>query len=162
MSSKPSYLIPGSAADEKSEEKDPFSAARSLAQYLGILLAVDYDIDAIDRVAKARRLEDFAEGIYNALRRRENLLQRIKEKMKNIGDERDKTALSEAIRLIEGFSAFKVDTLINSLKTRNDAQLKLIASYIGSRALAFTETERKVREIFEKRQEQQAQQSEER
>jgi len=122
------------------------SAAKSLTQYLSILLAIEYDIDAIDRIAKARRLEDFVEGIYNALRYRENLIQKIEEKMKE--NKEYEEILSKTIQLVERFNAFEVDTLINFLRQENGSLLKLVASYIGTRALAFTETERKIREIF--------------
>ena len=124
------------------------SAAKSLAQYLSILLAIEYDIDAIDRIAKARRLEDFIEGIYNALRYRENLIQKIEEKIKETENENLEEILSKAMQLVERFDAFEVDALINSLRQENGSLLKLVASYIGTRALAFTETEHRIREIF--------------
>ena len=122
------------------------SAAKSLSEYLSILLAIEYDIDAVDRIAKARRLEDFVEGIYNALRYRENLIKKIEEKMKE--NKEYEEILSEALQIVEDFDVFEVDTLINSLRQRDGSLLKLVASYIGTRALAFTETERKIMEIF--------------
>lgn len=124
------------------------SAAKSLAQYLSILLAIEYDIDAIDRIAKARRLEDFVEGIYNALRYRENLIQKIEEKIKETKNENIEEILSKAMQLVERFDAFEVDALINSLRQENGTLLKLVASYIGTRALAFTKTEHEIRKIF--------------
>jgi uncharacterized protein (DUF2342 family) len=130
-------------------EEDLFEAAKALSQYLSVLLSVEYDIDSVDRIAKARRLEDFAEGVYNALRRRENLIQKIKEALTKAPDENTKNALMSALRSVEGFSVFKVDTLINQLRSGDSARLKLIASYIGSRAIAFTSTEYKVREFFD-------------
>ena len=128
-----------------------FEAAKALSQYLSILLAVEYDIDAIDRIAKARRLEDFAEGVYNALRRRENLVQKIEDALRSdkvTGEEKD--ALSKALGAIKRFSSFEADTLVEQLRSGNGARLKLIASYIGMRALAFTSTEHRVREIFDR------------
>jgi len=122
------------------------SAAKSLSQYLSILLAIEYDIDAVDRIAKARRLEDFVEGIYNALRYRENLIKKIEEEMKE--NKEYKEILNEAIQLVEEFDISEVDALIDSLTQRDGSLLKLVASYIGTRALAFTETERKIMEIF--------------
>jgi hypothetical protein len=132
----------------KTEEK-LFEAAKALSQYLSVLLAVEYDIDAVDRIAKARRLEDFAEGVYNALRRRENLLQKIEEALEKVTDEEGKKALSSALRGVERFTAFEADALIEQLRSGNGARLKLVASYIGMRALAFTSTEHRVREVFE-------------
>jgi len=124
-------------------------SARRLANYLGILLAVEYDVDAIDRIAKARKLEDFAEGIYNALRRRENLLRKLDEKVKVAKDDEDKEVLVDAIKKVKDFSDSDVDRLINSLSARSDSQLKLLASYVGSMALAHEESTR-LREILEK------------
>uniref|UniRef100_A0A7C1T9P7 Uncharacterized protein n=1 Tax=Thermofilum pendens TaxID=2269 RepID=A0A7C1T9P7_THEPE len=126
------------------------SSARRLADYLGILLAVEYDVDAIDRIAKARKLEDFAEGIYNALRRRESLLQKLlDEKVKAERGNEDKNFLEKAIKKVKDFSDSDVDRLINSLSDRSDSQLKLLASYVGSMALAHEESTR-LREILER------------
>jgi hypothetical protein len=141
------------AGREGSSDEQLMSAAKTLAQYLSILLAIEYDIDAIDRIAKARRLEDFVEGIYNALRCRENLKQKIEEKIEKTENKESKEVLGKALQLVERFNAFEVDTLINLLRYENGSRLKLIASYIGTRALAFTEIEHKIREIFRPSQE---------
>jgi len=57
---------------------DLVESANKLADYLHITLAVEYDIDAVDRVAKSRKLDDFLEAIYNALRRRFTMEKKIR------------------------------------------------------------------------------------
>lgn len=136
------------------DEEELFQAAESLANYLSVLLAVEYDIDVIDRIAKARKLEDFAEGVYNALRRRENLEQKIKSYLGKLIEQKveneSKKNLEKALKYIESFDSYKVQALIGGLRAKNSSQLKLIASYIGSVAISFNATVRAVRDIFER------------
>ncbi|RLE83813.1 MAG: hypothetical protein DRJ67_11585 [Thermoprotei archaeon] len=121
-----------------------WDAAEKVASYLSVLLAVEYDIDVVDRIAKARKLDDFMEGIYNALRRRYNLEDTILKQMGKETNEERRKALSDAIGIIRGLNPSHLE----KLRSLNRGALKLVASYIGSRALAYTRTVGMLMQIF--------------
>jgi len=126
--------------------EDVWDAADRMASYLSVLLAVEYDIDTVDRIAKARKLDDFMEGIYNALRRRQNLEDTLRGQIeKATGEDRHK-ALDDAIGIVRGFNPHHLE----KLRGLDRNSLKLVASYIGSRALAYTRTVGVLMEIFQK------------
>jgi len=126
-----------------------WEAADRIASYLSVLLAIDYDIDAIDRIAKARKPDDLMEGIYNALRRRDNLEDKVNKALKALentsGDKAQ--ALSDALRMLRGLNPSHLE-VIKRLEGRD---VKLVASYIGSKALAHTRTIGILREMFRSR-----------
>lgn len=110
--------------------------ANKIADYLNVLLAVDWDIDAIDRVAKSRRVEDFLESLYNALRRKENLRERLRDAASREGmGEEQKRAVDYAIRRVDLLTPKDLEDLHEAL-VRNEVSVKHAASYIGCRALA--------------------------
>jgi len=135
---------------------DVWKAADRVASYLSVLLAVEYDIDTVDRIAKARKLDDFMEGIYNALRRRHNLEDKLEnalrehekrkegEKGKEINEKRLK-ALNDALNDIRSLNPIHLERL----RSLDRGNLKLVASYIGSRALAYTEKVGTLMQIFQ-------------
>jgi len=121
-----------------------WDAAEKVASYLSVLLAVEYDVDVVDRIAKARKLDDFMEGVYNALRRRYNLEDTILKQMGKETNEERRKALSDAIGIIRGLNPSHLE----KLRSLNRGALKLVASYIGSRALAYTRTVGMLMQIF--------------
>jgi len=88
-----------------------WSSADRVADYLRVLLAVRYDIDIIDRIAKARKLDDFMEGIYNALRLRQNLEESIRDKIEIVKEEEYKKALEYAIKIIHNCNSSDIKNL---------------------------------------------------
>lgn len=112
-------------------------AARHLASYLNILLAIDYDVDAIDRLAKARKIDEFLEAICNALRRRENLEKSIEAMIDRATNPTDRKLLEKALNLVRCVSKRDVDALFRSLNGK-EGELRKWACYIGSRALVYS------------------------
>ncbi|MBS7612290.1 hypothetical protein KEJ27_08870 [Candidatus Bathyarchaeota archaeon] len=110
--------------------------ADKLANYLHIVLAIEYDIDLIDRVAKARRLDDFLEAIYNALRRKFTIERKIGDLLSKVEDEQ-KEYLNRALGYIRSFNPSDVEILRNKLASR-PLSIKETASYIGSKSIAST------------------------
>jgi len=139
--------------------EDVWDAADRLSSYLSVLLAIEYDIDTVDRIAKARKLDDFMEGVYNALRRRSNLEDELEAELKKLKNELEKATkeenkkeltekietLNKALEIIRGFNPSHIEKLRNLSRD----VLKLVASYIGSRALAYTRTVGILTEIFQ-------------
>jgi len=134
----------GGSLSEGAVSRDVWEAADRVAAYLNVLLAIDYDIDAIDRIAKARKLDDFMEGIYNALRRRQNLEESIIDALESERNEERCRILNEALGMIRGLNPSHVE----KLRGLSRGDVKLVASYIGSKALAYTRTFGVLRQIF--------------
>ncbi len=105
-------------------------AANRLADYLHVLLAVEYDVDVIDRLAKSRQVDEFKENMYNALRRKLTLESKLNELEKKGGQEDVRRALS----IIKSLNPSHVE----SLAKIEQNQLKGLATYVGARALAST------------------------
>ncbi|RLF05133.1 MAG: hypothetical protein DRK00_05185 [Thermoprotei archaeon] len=122
-----------------------WDAADRVAAYLSVLLAVEYDIDAVDRVAKARKIDDFMEGVYNALRRRQNLEDTLQAKLREASEDEHKRALEDALAMVRSLNPSHVE----KLRDLDKSSLKLVASYIGSRALAHTRTSGILAQIFQ-------------
>lgn len=119
-----------------------------LANYLHIVLAIEYDIDLIDRVAKARRLDDFLEAIYNALRRKFTIERKIEELFSKVEEER-KEYLNRALGYIRSFNPSDVEILRNNLASRS-LSIKEVASYIGSKSIASTVLFDNLRKLMER------------
>ena len=117
-------------------------AANRLADFLNILLAVDYDIDVIDRLAKSRKKDEFAEAVYNALRRRENLESKI------IELEGENEVKDRAVKRLRRVNERDIELLLLEL---DEKEIKKWASYIGARALAYNDTFGRLRSLLEKR-----------
>lgn len=136
---------------EANEEESPeFSgilfAANKLAGFLNILLAVDYDIDVIDRLAKSRRVDEFWEAVYNALRRRENLEDKIARLREDI-EENERENIERALGILRSLEPGDIERLFREL---NEKQVRKWASYIGSRALVFNRTFGTIRKNLER------------
>jgi len=115
----------------KDEGEDKLAeAANRLADYLHVLLAVEYDVDVIDRLAKSRQVDEFKENMYNALRRKLTLESKLNELEKKGGQEDVRRALS----IIKSLNPSHVE----SLAKIEQNQLKGLATYVGARALAST------------------------
>jgi len=117
------------------------NAAKKLAEYLHILLAVEYDVDAIDRLAKSRRLDEFKENVYNALRRKLTLESKLSELEK-----RGHGEAREALSKVRDLGPEDIDSLMMNI---NDSQLRGWATFIGSRALASTSLFTVLRKLIE-------------
>ncbi|MDW8034728.1 MAG: hypothetical protein RMI79_07370 [Nitrososphaerota archaeon] len=128
-------------------EGDLMETANKLANYLHVMLAIEYDIDIVDRIAKARRLDDFIEAIYNALRRRFTLEKRIQEIWPKIKDDK-KEDLNRAFTHIKNFNPSDVEIIRNRL-TGQPFRIKEIASYVGSKSIASTVLFDNLRKIME-------------
>lgn len=118
------------------DEEDLMEIANKLANYLHIVLAIEYDIDIVDRIAKARRLDDFIEAIYNALRRRFTLEKKIQDLWSKAGDDERKD-LDRALSNIKSFNPSDVEIIRDKLIDQ-PLRIKEIASYIGSKSIANT------------------------
>lgn len=132
-----------------SELSDMEKAARRLASYLNILLAIDYDVDAVDRLAKARKVDEFLEAVCNSLRRRENLEKSINTIKDKATDPADKKLLERALALVRCVSKRDIDALFRFLNGR-EGELRKWACYIGSRALAYSRVYGILRKYSEK------------
>ena len=119
-----------------SEVNDLVSSADRLSNYLHVVLAIEYDVDAIDRVAKSRRLDDFLEAIYNALRRRLTLSDKLEELLNKAKNDERRT-VERAISYIKNFNPSDVEKLRSRLASHT-ISIKEIASYTGSKAIAST------------------------
>jgi len=131
-------------------EKDPLiESANKLADYLHVLLAVEYDIDVIDRLAKSRRLDEFTESIYNALRRRLTIESKL-ESYRNKVSSQDAEYIERAIGISKRFNPSDVEILRRTLAKTGQSLLREIATYIGARALASTVMFDVLRRIMER------------
>lgn len=116
--------------------EDLIKSADKLANYLHIVLAIEYDIDVIDRVAKARRLDDFFEATYNALRRRFAVEKKIEDLLSKVTDQQ-KENLERAMSYIKGFNPSDIEILREKIASQS-LSIKEITSYIGSKSIAST------------------------
>lgn len=131
-------------------EKEPvIEAANKLADYLHVLLAVEYDVDVVDRLAKSRRLDEFTENMYNALRRRLNLESKLENCLNKV-NEQNAEYIKRAISIIKSFNPSHVEVLRRNLAQTGQSFLREVATYVGARALASTVMFDKLREIMEK------------
>jgi len=128
------------------EDSSLVETADKLAKYLHVVLSVEYDIDVIDRVAKARRFDDFLEAIYNALRRKFTVERKIRDKMSE-ANEREKEFLNSALNYIKNFNPSDIEILRSRLIAQSSS-IKEIASYIGSKSIASTVLFDNLRRIF--------------
>lgn len=129
------------------DEEDLIETANKLANYLHIVLAIEYDIDIVDRIAKARRLDDFIEAIYNALRRRFTLEKKIQDLLSKTEDDK-KEDLNRALSNIKNFNPSDIEIIRDKL-IGQPFRIKEIASYIGSKSIANTVLFDNLRKIME-------------
>jgi len=118
-------------------------AANKLADYLHVLLAIEYDVDIIDRLAKSRQPYEFKENLYNALRRRLTL----ESKLSSFEEKSEHEDIRRALSIIKGFNPSHVELLAKIEQN----QLRDIATYVGARALASTVLFDNLRKLFEAR-----------
>ena len=127
-----------------SNNGDVWDAAKRLSDYLQVLLAVEFEIDTIDRLARARKPDEFFEGLYNALRKRENLESKLQEKL---GSCKDEEAVNSGLAILRALNPSHIEILRKAIM-EGRVGLKLLANYICSRALAHTRTYSSLRSMF--------------
>lgn len=122
-----------------------------LARYFRLLLALEWDFDSIDRLARSLNESEVYDTLYRAFRRRENLVEYIKDQVLKNAKEEEKKDIENSLKFLSKYAnEGLIDCVRGYINAKPDC-IKAFVKYVASKALASTPEYLLLREVVERR-----------